>query len=93
MPPDRRSIRHCERSEAIQLQEDWIASSLALLAMTADVISLELSFVIPGRAKARARNPSIGCFEVWIPDRPTQPSLRRLRKLGCGAASGMTAEN
>jgi hypothetical protein len=29
--------RHCERSEAIQKakKEDWIASSLALLAMTA----------------------------------------------------------
>jgi hypothetical protein len=29
--------RHCERSEAIQMaaQEDWIASELALLGMTA----------------------------------------------------------
>jgi hypothetical protein len=34
----RRSLRHCERSEAIQLwcreKESWIASSLTLLAMT-----------------------------------------------------------
>jgi hypothetical protein len=34
----RSNLRHCERSEAIQLssprQNSWIASSLALLAMT-----------------------------------------------------------
>ena len=29
-----KTIRHCERSDAIQPRRQWIASSLALLAMT-----------------------------------------------------------
>jgi hypothetical protein len=37
--------RHCERSEAIHahFRERWIASSLALLAMTVPAIQIQLS--------------------------------------------------
>jgi len=48
----KRDRRHCERSEAIQnlaLYDSWIASSLALLAMTS--INIPRRELRPGHAK------------------------------------------
>src|SRR5690349_4646320 len=88
MPP----TRHCERSEAIHgsAREKWIASSLALLAMTMvrrlgqdGALDAADSSLRAERSNPLFRRGEMDCFVAYAPRNDDGEAARPRRGVGC----------